>query len=196
MKTSTKIKTLLGIAALTAGTLATATPAFGAIIANPSGVLANEDDFAIIDFIVPVAPAINFKTTSYAPGNFSPVLTLFDGSGNYINEFIASGDLDFDLPDATTSALTPGNYRAVISAFGVFSLTGSGGNFTDGFSTGGSFGLDNNNNLRGPEYVLTISTVPAVTAVPEPSSIIGTALAGVGVVLVRRKLVADRRKHK
>jgi hypothetical protein len=190
MKTA-KITTLLGITAATVGSISTATPAFGVTLATLNGTLADADAIANVTFIAPSMP-VNFKTTSYSTGNFSPVLTLFDSSDNYFNEYIDSGDLDFNL------TLTPGTYRAVISAFGRFFDSPTNTNFSAGFSGTGDFGLnDSSPGSRGADYALTISTIATTTtAVPEPSSIIGTALAGFGVVLFRRKLSARSRKLK
>jgi hypothetical protein len=182
------ITKLLGIATVTAGTFASAAPAFGVTIATLSGSLANEDAIADVTFTAP-STLVNFKTTSYSTGNFSPLLTLFDTSDNYLTEYIDSGDLDFNL------TLAPGSYRAVISAFGRSFDSTNKVNFSEGFDGSGSFGLDDSGTaLRGSNYALTISTV--TTSVPEPSSLIGTAIAGCGVVLVRRKLSAQRRKHR
>ena len=187
MKTA-KITTLLGITAATVGTIVSTTPAFGVTIATLNGSLATEDAIANVTFTVPGTP-VNFKTTSYSTGNFSPVLTLFNASDNYFNEYINSGDLNFNL------TLAPGTYRAVISAFGRYFDSPTNVNFSEGFSGSGAFGLnDSGTALRGSNYALTISTV--TTAVPEPSSLIGTALAGFGVVLVRRKLSTRSPKQK
>ncbi|AFY92068.1 DVUA0089 family protein [Chamaesiphon minutus] len=186
MKTS-NITKLLGIAAVTAGTFASAAPAFGATIATLSGSLANEDAIANVTFVAP-STLVNFKTTSYSTDNFSPVLTLFDGTDDYVNEYIDIGDLNFDL--TLTSGIT---YRAVISAFGRYFNSPINVNFSEGFSGSGSFGLDNNGAPLGSNYALTISTV--TTAVPEPADFIGTAIAGLALVgLKRRSIVGLRSK--
>jgi hypothetical protein len=187
MKTP-KITTLIGIATATVGTIAATTPAFGVTLATLNGTLADANAIASVTFTAP-STSVNFKTTSYSTENFSPVLTLFDASDNYFNEYIAPEDLDFNL------TLTPGNYRAVISTFGRFFDFPTNQNFSAGFSGAGDFGLNASGTApRGANYDLTISTV--ATAVPEPSSLIGTALAGFGVVLFRRKLSARSRKLK
>jgi hypothetical protein len=183
-----KITTLLGIAAATVGTLAASTPAFGVTLATLNGTLTNADAIANVTFLAP-STLVNFKTTSYSTGNFSPVLTLFDASDNYFNEYIAVEDLDLNL------SLTPGTYRAVISTFGRFFDFPTNQNFSAGFSGAGDFGLNASGTApRGANYDLTISTV--ATAVPEPSSIVGTALVGCGVVVLRRKLSVRSRKHR
>jgi hypothetical protein len=183
-----KITTLLGIVAATVGTISATTPAFGVTLATLNGTLADADAIASVTFIAPSTP-VNFKTTSYSTGNFSPLLTLFDASDNYSNEYIDIEDLDLDL------TLAPGTYRAVISTFGRFFDFATNSNFSAGFSGSGDFGLNASGTApRGANYDLTISTV--ATAVPEPSSIIGTALTGVGVVLFRRKLSTRSRKLK
>jgi hypothetical protein len=183
---------LLGLVSTTVGSIAIAAPAYSAtIIGNLNGSLANADAIAFVDFTTPDLPSsINFQTTSYSAVNFSPVLTLFTDSGTYLNEFTDVGDLNFDIPlsnnpdspyNGTIKPLT--SYRAVISAFGNYSV----GNFNAGFSGGGDFFG------RGSAYALTIST-PTTVAVPEPSSLIGTAIAGFGVVLLKRKLSARSRQ--
>lgn len=189
MKTPTITK-FLGIAAVTAGTFAATAPAFGATIATLNGTLIDENAIADVTFTVPntLAPStlVNFKTTSAGTGNFSPVLTLFDGSDNYVNEYIDSNDLNFDL--TLTSGIT---YRAVISAFGRSFDFPANNNFSAGFIGSGSFGLDNNGAPLGSNYALTISTV--TTAVPEPADFIGTAIAGLALVGLKRKLSASNR---
>ena len=82
--------------------------------------------------------------------------------------------------------LAAGSYRAVISASGNFANGAfPGGNFSDGF-TGGTdfFG-------RNSAYafdILNVNNNTTLTAVPEPSSLIGTAVAGFTVVMFKRKL--------
>jgi hypothetical protein len=189
MKTP-KIITLLGITTATVGSIAATTvPAFSVTLGTLNGTLADADAIASVIFTAPSTP-VSFQTTSYIAGNFSPRVTLFDASDNYFDEYIASGDLNFDL------TLTPGNYRAVISTFGRFFDTPANVNFSEGFSGTGDFELNASGTApRGSDYALTISTVNT-TLVPEPSSLIGTALAGVGVVLLRRRLSIRSRKPK
>jgi hypothetical protein len=185
MKTA-KLTKLLGVAVATIGATVTATPAFGVTLGTLNGTLNDADAIANVIFTAPNTP-VNFKTTSYSTENFSPVLTLFDASDNYFNEYIDVEDLNFDL------TLTPGNYRAVISTFGRFFDSPTNQNFNAGFSGSGDFGLNASGTApRGANYELTIFTV--ATAVPEPSSLIGTALVGFGVVLFRRKLSTRSRK--
>jgi hypothetical protein len=189
MKTA-KITKLLGVAVATAGTLASATPAFSVTLATLNGTLADADAIADVTFTAPSTP-VNFKTTSYSAGNFSPRITLFDASDNYFNNYIATGDSDFDL------TLTPGDYLAVISTFDRLFDDVNNVNFSEGFSGTGSFELNDLGTApRGADYALTISTISTATAVPEPSSLIGTVLVGFGVVLFRRKLSARSRNQK
>jgi hypothetical protein len=184
MNTS-KLTKFLGIAAATVGSIVTTTPAFGVTLGTLNGTLNDADAIANVIFTAPNTP-VNFKTTSYSTENFSPVLTLFDASDNYFNEYIDVEDLDFDL------TLTPGNYRAVISTFGrFFDSSGTNQNFSAGFSGAGDFGFNASGTApRGANYALTISTLTTATAIPEPSSLVGTVLVGFGVVLFRRKLSA------
>jgi hypothetical protein len=182
-----KITKLLGATAAIVSAIATTAPAFGVTLATLNDTLATPDAIDSVIFTAPSTP-VNFKTTSYSTGNFSPRITLFDASDDYFNNYIASGDLDFDL------TLTSGNYRAVISTFDRYFDDLSNVNFSAGFSGAGGFELNDLGTApRGANYALTISTVTA-TAVPEPSSPIGMALAGIGVVLVRRKLSTRSRK--
>lgn len=181
MKTST-ITRLLGLAIASAGTLAVAMPSHSATIGTLNGSLANADAIASVVFDTPSpTTSINFKTTSFSTGNFSPLLTLFTGSGTFINEFTAVGDLNFN------QTLAPGNYRAVISAFGNFSL----GNFSAGFSGGGDFGSVNNVGpaRAGSAYALTIST----PAVPEPFTIVGTMIGAATALRMRKRLKATNK---
>jgi hypothetical protein len=166
---------LLGIAATTTGTMLASTPANAVLL---TGSLANADAIASTTFVS--SGTVNFKTTSFATGGFSPVLTLFNASGNYYtagnNEFTSTGDLN------VTANLAAGNYRAVISAFGTYFDYPTKTNFAQGFTGGGDFGIG-----RTSAYALDI-TSPTATAVPEPFTIVGTLIGGTAALRTRKRL--------
>jgi hypothetical protein len=82
-----KLTKLLGIAAATVGAIVTTTPAFGVTLGTLNGTLTDADAIASVTFTAPIA-TVNFKTTSYGNGNFSPRITLFDASDNYFSEYM------------------------------------------------------------------------------------------------------------
>jgi hypothetical protein len=173
---NTSIAIGLGISTLT-GIVLQSTPANAVLL---TGNLANADTIASTNFVS--TGTVNFKTTSFAAGGFSPVLTLFDASGNYYtagnNEYTSVGDLN------VTTNLAAGNYRAVISAFGTFFDYPTKTNFSQGFTIGGSFGIG-----RTSAYALDI-TSPTTTPVPEPFTIVGTLLGGASALRMRKRFKA------
>lgn len=131
------------------------------------------------------AGGVNAEGTTIAAGGFDPILTLFDASDNFFleQEDIGLGNLDFQV----SQVLPAGNYRAVISAFANFA---NQPNFAAGFNnTGDFFG-------QTSAYAFDIQGVnQSATAVPEPASLIGTAVAGFAVVGLKRKLTASRKTN-
>lgn len=182
---------IVGIAVSSTVTLIGAAPAYGASF---TGSLNNADDTRAVSFASDGTSTINFKSYGYdggtnaagtviAAGGFSPVLTLFDPADNYIEEQISLGDFNFNR------VLPLGNYQAVISTFGNFFEYYNNPNFSAGFPGGGDFGIG-----RSPEYAFDIVTQSS-TSVPEPSSLIGTAVAGFAVIKFKRKLSSAKKAH-
>ncbi|PSB56135.1 DVUA0089 family protein [Chamaesiphon polymorphus] len=185
------IATLLGITTATTGVTLVA-PAYGASF---TGSLADADAIASLPFTSTGAP-LAFKSFSYnggtnaagsviPAGGFSPRLTIFDSSGNYytdgLNEYTAVEDLSF------TATFSPGNYQAVISATGRFFDFPNKTNISEGFDGSGAFFG------RTANYAVDIVAVSSATAVPEPSSLIGTTLAGLAAFKLKRKLSSSKK---
>jgi hypothetical protein len=194
------ITTLTGLATVAASTLLAAS----AQAANLSytGTLNTANDLTSFLFTADGTSTVTIRSygfdggtnadgTSIVAGGFDPNLTIFDASDNWYadsDDDAISGSLDFNY-----SAILPaGNYRAVLAVFGNNNTSGAGSSFLpSAFSGMGDFGAGTN------AYAVDILNVNnTATAVPEPSSFIGTALAGFGVVLVRRKLSARQHKAK
>ncbi|WP_373546233.1 DVUA0089 family protein [Chamaesiphon sp.] len=180
------LATLLGITTATTGVTLVA-PAYGVSF---TGSLVNADAIASLPF-TSTGSELRFRSLSYnggtnaagtvLPGGFSPVLTIFTPSGNYFNEYTAVEDLNF------TATLSPGNYQAVISTFGRFFDFPTKTNLSQGFDGSGDFFG------RTANYAVDIVAVSSATAVPEPASFIGTAVAGFAVVRLKRKLSAVKK---
>ena len=186
--------TILGIA--TATTLGTSTPVLAATLTY-SGVLTSPNSTPSFFFTADGTSSVTFKSYSYSGGTstngtvfggggFNPILTIFGNLANRSDQFLFEID---SLPRAqdfsatrSPSLLPQGNYRAVLSVAPNFA---QGGSFAEGF--------DNNNTSFGTNrtgfYAFDITNVTATpTAVPEPVSFIGTMVAGLAVVRLKRKL--------
>ncbi len=169
------VATLLGITTATGVTLVA--PAYGVSVI---GSLDNADAIGSLPF-TSTGTELIFKSFSYnggtnaagtviPAGGFSPVLTIFTASGNYLNEYIALEDLNF------TATFLPGNYQAVVTAFGRFFDFPTKTNLSQGFDGSGDF------------FGRTASYAVDIVAVPEPISFVGTTLAGFAVVKLKRQL--------
>ena len=181
------LATLLGITTATTGVTLVA-PAYGVSF---TGSLANADAIASLPF-TSTGSELRFRSLSYnggtnaagtviSAGGFSPMLTIFTPSGNYFSEYTDVEDLNF------TATLSPGNYQAVISAFGRYFDSPTKTNLSQGFDGSGDFFGQSAN------YAVDIVAVSSATAVPEPASFIGIAVAGFGVVRLKRKLSAAKK---
>jgi hypothetical protein len=188
---------MLGIAAATS--FVVVAPAHAANLSF-AGNFTNPDDTTSLTsqsftFAADGISTVTIQSSSWAAGGFDPVLTLFDANnGNYIleREDISSSpeNLDFQIIEV----LPARNYRAVVSVVGNYA-NGSlftGGNISNGFSGGGAI-------FPGQTlaYAFVINNVnnQVATAVPEPSDMIGTVVAGCGAVLFRRKLLAGKKQN-
>lgn len=192
---------MLGIAATTTGMVIASSPVNAANLSLTEN-LADANDTSSFFFTADGTSTVTIRSyswgggtnaqgTTIAAGGFDPVLTLFDSTnGDYIldRDDISSTPLNLDFQ--LSQVLTAGSYRAVISASGNFANGAfPGGNFSDGF-TGGTdfFG-------RTSAYAFDILNVnnTTPTAVPEPSSLIGTAVAGFTVVMFKRKFSSKKK---
>jgi hypothetical protein len=165
--------------AMTAGSILGCAPARAASFA---GSFSDPNEIFSTSFVANGTETLNFSSSSYASGNFSPILTLFDGNDTWANnDIVGTGDFNTNL------VLAAGTYRAVLSVFpNYFDF------FIDpqysplGFSSLGDF------DGRGQNYAFSIVTV-SPTAVPEPSSLIGIGVAGFAVVKLKRKLSSGKK---
>jgi hypothetical protein len=127
-------------------------------------------------------------TTTILPGGFDPHLFLFDGAGNWVNERDDDIGLDFKF----TGILAAGTYQAVITAVGNSAYASEpSGNLADGFTNEGrDFATDGVTSAYAVDIV-NVSSSP--TAVPEPSSLIGTVFAGFTAMMFKRKLSSSKK---
>lgn len=174
--------TLLGIAATTAGVSMGSAPAQAATFSF-SGNLANPNDVQFASFTVNATSPVTIASSSWANGGFDPNLTIFDAAGNWFDE---RDDIGINNLDFLFSEILPaGNYQVAIAAFG--NNSAGFGTTSTPFNGAGDFqGLTS-------AYAFTITTVdPIATAVPEPMSIIGTAIAGFAAIGLKRKLTKNK----
>jgi hypothetical protein len=186
---------LLGIATST-GMVLNSIPAHGANL-SLTGNLATPNATAFFAFTADGISNVTIRSyswgggtnatgTTIASGGFDLNMTLFDAAGNWYNERddIGLGNLDFQF----SRILPAGNYQVAIAAFG---------NNSAGFGTLGTpFNGAGDFQGRTSAYAFDLLNVAAnPTSVPEPASLIGTALAGFAVVGIKRKLTSVRDRN-
>ncbi|WP_309736896.1 DVUA0089 family protein [Chamaesiphon sp. OTE_75_metabat_556] len=183
---------LLGMATST-GMVLNSAPARGADLSF-TGNLANPNAVALFAFTADGISNVTIQSYSWGGGNnaagtkiaaggFDLNMTLFDAAGNWYDERddIGLGNLDFQFSEVFPA----GTYQVAISAFG--NNSAGFGTIATHFSGTGDF--DN----RTAAYAFDILNASTnSTAVPEPASFIGTALAGFAVVGIKRKLTSVR----
>lgn len=172
-----------------------------------NGNFTNDNEVQEFNFNVAGTPAdVTLRTWSYAGGinvagaiinrgGFDPIVTLFDGTGNFINasddgHLITDPETGLGYDSFLTQNLVAGNYTATLTQFN----NSRGPLPADGFR--GTF--HNNFEGRDPHWALDIQNVntAAVGAsyispapIPEPNSY-ALLLAGLGLVSL-----AARRRH-
>lgn len=118
------------------------------------GTFDQDDDVQLFDFSVNKTSAVTFRTYSYAGGTqadgtvitgggFDPVLTLFDGNGQFLafNDDDTSGTVAEDTQTGQgydsllNLILAAGNYTVALTQFGNFT---NSANLADGFSQEGN----------------------------------------------------------
>ncbi len=203
----TKIAMMRGVVALTTATLAPSNSATAATLTY-SGALANPNSVASFFFTSDGSSNVTFKTYSYNGGTstngtnfgssgFNPKLAIFGPSAALQDRYLleidrlpGAGDISF----TTAGTLARGNYRAVIS---IASNLAIGPAFANGFTyddptaTQPTFGSG-----RNGFYAFDISGSGVTATVPEPTSIIGTTLAGLAAIKLKRKLSASNNNKK
>lgn len=195
------ISMFLGVAATSIALVAT--PAQAANLSFNSTFGTNPDTIESFFFTADGASTVTIRSYGYGggttsqnttilAGGFDPVLTLFDGTtGAYILDRDDDIGLDFNL----VQNLAAGNYRAVLSVQGNYANGAfPGGNFADGF-TADTPGNGTSFFGRTSAYAVDILNVnnTTATAVPEPASLIGTAVAGFAAIGLKRKLASSQK---
>jgi hypothetical protein len=175
------------------GMVANLTPAHGANLSF-TGNLADPNATALFTFTADGTSNVTIESRSWSgginaagtnipAGGFDLNLTLFDAAGNWYDERddIGVGNLDFQF----SGVLPAGTYQVTIAAFG--NNSAGFGIIATPFNGAGDF--DN----RTSAYAVDVLNVNAnSTAVLEPDSLIGTALAGFAVVCFKGKLASVR----
>jgi MYXO-CTERM domain-containing protein len=198
------------VGAISAGATPITTVNLGALTSpiTISGTLATQDQVIEDMFTLGLQSSLTIFTTSYGggtnvsgtttgPGGFEPMISLYNGAGNFIigeevTSPIAHADpstklaLDAYLFDPS---LAPGTYIAVLTDW-LNQQPPTATNLSDGFvdlGAGGSTFVDEQLNARNANYTLNFSAAP-VSSVPEPASawLVLVALLGVAVIQRRR----------
>lgn len=203
------IATILGMAATTTAMVLGSAPADAANFSF-TGNLANSNDNQSFFFTANGASTVNLRSYSYAggtnaagtviaAGGFDPILSLFDGTDTLLQTV---DDGPGPVPaDPTTGArydtnfsqaLAAGNYRVVISQFSNFA---TGPNFSNGFRGTNGPGFGNGRTSAWAFDVLNVeqASTPTATSVPEPADLLGTVVAGVAVIGLKRKLSSGKK---
>jgi hypothetical protein len=183
--------------------LCAASPAFPATITF-NGVFTSDDDVQTFQYRVQNTGLVTISTTSYATGGFEPVLTLFDGAGNF--QFFDDGSAHTPAGDAVlswTASLANQDYIIALTQYDNYANGNFiGGNLSDGFVEqgngnftadlpfnnpvpGGSFLLPGGGQRTGSWSISFTSADPSLTVVPEPGSGV-LLLAGAGLVAWKR----------
>lgn len=170
--------------------LSAAIPALQGATISFTDTLTRDDEVRLFGFTTTAAGVVDLITNSYAGGGFSPVLSLFQltdsglliGRDNGVDH--PSGDAALSLP------LSAGQYVAAVTVFDnlavgprlsdSFLRTGSP-NFTREFGPPGNTSsfLNIDGQARTGRFSLTLGNVATAAAVPEPGSLLLTAIGAV-----------------
>ncbi|EKU97269.1 PEP-CTERM putative exosortase interaction domain-containing protein [Leptolyngbya sp. PCC 7375] len=222
------LSALLGVVTGAVVTTLGMTSAALAVDFSLRGTFAQDDDVQLFDFSIATESAVTLRTYSYAggtqadgtfidAGGFDPVLSLFDGDGNFI--FLSDDDESGTVANDPTTGraydgfldimLKAGDYTLALTQYNNFSNTTNladgfrqegNANFTSNFArcTTDSMFCDFTGDVRTNEWALDILGVrpPSEpdegepnppTQVPEPATTLAFALAGVGALVHRRR---------
>lgn len=162
-----------------------------------NGVFQRDDQGAYYQFRLNAPSAVTLRTTSYAAGGFSPVLSLFDSS--QMNLLVGSDNgADNTMGDANLAVnLAAGTYQLVLTQYDNLA---TGPRLSDGFLRGGdpSFTsqfagrpgqfFDVNGMQRSPSFGIVIDNVSEAAGVPEPATLAMAAVGIVGLLAMRRRM--------
>jgi hypothetical protein len=146
-----------------------------------TGNLANDDDVQLFNFTINSESDVTLRTWSYAggvnangdlisSGGVDPVLALFDGAGNFLDE---NDDGDGVATDPTTGSaydtllstiLSAGNYTVAVMQY---DNTAAGATLAEGFGSSGQTGFDG----RTSFWAFDVSGVDTASVVPVPSAV-------------------------
>jgi hypothetical protein len=169
-----------------------------AITISFSGSFTQDDDRVLFQYSIQNDGLVTIRTTSFAAGGFSPILSLFESNGHFVTENVGYSNSpisDAEIPTWFASAGT--NYFIVLSQWLNQSIGGQhDGNLSEGFLQDGAGNYTGDNAgvpggafyIEGPEQrtnnwaVEFSSADPTLQAsIPEPSTL---ALGSIGAVLV------------
>lgn len=178
-----------------------------AVSVSFTGFFTRDDEVQLFPFTIGGPATVTLQTLGYAggtnaagdiiaAGGFDPIVTLFDGAGNFVGE---NDDRDFDqgIFDAflLQLALAPGNYTVALTQFDNFAIDPPGSelpSLASGFerqgmesftgaefcaNPGGRF-MNLNCEQRSSAWALDIVHVDTASQVPEPGTwvLMGTGL--------------------
>jgi hypothetical protein len=190
-KSLAQIGLVAGGAALLTFTSAVTKPANAANFSF-RGSLNDVNEVQLFNFSVQNSSDVTLRTLSYAGGvqadgtviargGFDPILSLFDGSGNFIADDDDGSDVVDPLTDRSWDSfvqmtLSAGNYTVAVSQYPQFRV---GNNLADGFRYNTPGGMNFNSRTNDWAFdVLNVDNANNPTGVPEPTTILGTVVFG------------------
>ncbi len=196
-----------------------------------TGTFTQDDNVQQFNFAVGAPSTVTLRTYSYAGGTnaagqviprggFDPILALFDGAGNLLNQNDDGGCGKVPADSGTgmcwdtylQSGLAPGNYSVTVMEYDNFA---NGPNLANGFTEqgNGNFTPQIASNCQAAQFcdvsgvspwnqrdshwafdILNVASAtevvpsgPPANSVPEPGTLTALALAGLSVVLHKRR---------
>jgi len=152
-----------------------------AVTINLFGTFTSDDNMEVFSYHVENTGPVHVFTTSYALGGFSPVLSVFDGAGNFVfDDSGYSGNRDADLSWPSVGGVS---YLVVLTEYDNFPISPT---FADGFTeqgngnftanppfnppSPGAFYLPSGPQLTGNWAVTFESADSTLVVTPEPAS--------------------------
>jgi len=154
---------------------------------NRSGTFTTDDERATIFYTVANQGPVTVSTTSFATGGFSPILSLFDSTGNFL--FLDSGYAN--NTDATLSWVSNAGafYTIVLTEFDNFPVLLPTGTLSDGFTEDGQGNFTETlSGMTGPFHLPTGEQLTGDWAIsftsPDPSLQVSAPEPGTGLMLL------------